>query len=289
MKKYMAALTGIALLLPSLASAAYNDVSLTTDTIFTVGGIEIDVSGSSATLETISVTDSNTLSIGMQNNSGITIKAPNRNQMTITQPNGVTLTQTCNSSLSKAEIAASTAATVTVTPSSSLCTDSSGGGGGGPVSSGGGGGGGGGGGAIVPVVSNSTTTTTATTSAHARDNTTTTGQLQSRLNALLAQIAALKGGATPNASAYEHANRNASFKRNLGLGSTGDDVKALQIWLNAHGYVIAKSGPGSPGKETTKLGNATKSALKKFQKEVGISPASGYFGAKTRAYIIANQ
>ena len=64
---------------------------------------------------------------------------------------------------------------------------------------------------------------------------------------------------------------------------TGDDVKALQVYLNTHGFMIASSGPGSSGNETTKFGAATKAALSKFQKAKGITPAAGYFGPKTRA------
>jgi len=45
-----------------------------------------------------------------------------------------------------------------------------------------------------------------------------------------------------------------NFTRNLSLHSTGADVKALQQFLNANGFVIAKTGAGSPGKETSLFG-----------------------------------
>lgn len=80
----------------------------------------------------------------------------------------------------------------------------------------------------------------------------------------------------------------ASFARNLQSGSKGADVKALQQWLNTHGYVIAATGAGSPGNEATNFGALTKKALAKFQASVGISPASGNFGPKTRAYIASH-
>ena len=76
---------------------------------------------------------------------------------------------------------------------------------------------------------------------------------------------------------------SSSFSRNLEVGMTGDDVKALQVYLNTHGYVIVASGAGSPGNETTKFGGLTRAALIKFQKAMGITPAVGYFGPKTRA------
>jgi peptidoglycan hydrolase-like protein with peptidoglycan-binding domain len=74
----------------------------------------------------------------------------------------------------------------------------------------------------------------------------------------------------------------------LEVGSTGDDVKALQVYLNTHGFTLTANGPGSPGSETTFFGRATKAALIDFQKAVGISPTSGYFGPKTRAYIASH-
>lgn len=111
--------------------------------------------------------------------------------------------------------------------------------------------------------------------------------LQLQINTLLAQIAASTGGA-PNVNAYAHANGNASFKRNLTAGAVGDDVQALQAWLNAHGFSVAGSGAGSSGHETIKFGSLTKKALAKWQASVGISPAVGYFGPKTRAYMAAH-
>jgi peptidoglycan hydrolase-like protein with peptidoglycan-binding domain len=74
------------------------------------------------------------------------------------------------------------------------------------------------------------------------------------------------------------------FTRDLSLRSIGSDVKALQFFLNAHGYEIAKLGPGSPGHETTLFGSLTKKALMKFQKTNGI-PNTGYFGPTTRGVI----
>ncbi len=114
----------------------------------------------------------------------------------------------------------------------------------------------------------------------------TTADLQAQIAALLAQINALQsqlaaqsgGGAV--ASSY-------SFTRNLTVGSTGADVRALQQWLNANGYQVSASGAGSPGNETQYFGPATRTALAKYQAAVGISPAAGYFGPITRARVSA--
>jgi peptidoglycan hydrolase-like protein with peptidoglycan-binding domain len=118
--------------------------------------------------------------------------------------------------------------------------------------------------------------------------------LQSQLDTLLATVRSLnaqiqaktQGSATGNANAMANANANASFKRDLAVGVAGGaDVKALQVWLNLHGYAVAGSGAGSQGNETTTFGGLTRAALAKFQKSVGITPAAGYFGAITRGYI----
>ena len=66
---------------------------------------------------------------------------------------------------------------------------------------------------------------------------------------------------------------------------TNNDIKELQKYLNAHGFIIAKAGPGSLGKETTKFGIATKAALIKFQKTNKIKPANGSFGPVTRGVV----
>lgn len=78
---------------------------------------------------------------------------------------------------------------------------------------------------------------------------------------------------------------NSPFGRDLFLGTTGDDVRTLQVWLNTHGYVIAASGPGSPGNESNYFGKLTQAALVKFQLASGITPPAGYFGPKTRAAV----
>jgi hypothetical protein len=79
-----------------------------------------------------------------------------------------------------------------------------------------------------------------------------------------------------------------SFIRNLTIGSSGNDVKNLQQYLNAKGYTVALTGPGSSGKETNLFGGLTRLALIKFQKANKIYPSVGYFGPLTRAFITKN-
>ncbi|MEI8249011.1 MAG: choice-of-anchor Q domain-containing protein [Candidatus Taylorbacteria bacterium] len=78
---------------------------------------------------------------------------------------------------------------------------------------------------------------------------------------------------------------SSGFSRSLTLGDTHPSVLLLQQYLNTHGFIITKSGPGSPGNETTKFGKMTFNALKKFQKAYKL-PVTGFFGPKTRAAVL---
>lgn len=95
--------------------------------------------------------------------------------------------------------------------------------------------------------------------------------------------------ATPSANALANASADASFNRDLTVGASGDDVRALQVFLNTHGYTVASAGPGSPGNETAVFGALTRAAVIKYQQAKGITPAAGYFGPKTRAAVIAEK
>ena len=104
------------------------------------------------------------------------------------------------------------------------------------------------------------------------------GADQSVINNVNASLRGQAGAGTSGAA-------SGAFTRDLDVGSTGDDVKALQVFLNTHGYPLASSGPGSSGNETSTFGGLTQAALAKFQAAKGISPTMGYFGPKTRAAI----
>lgn len=68
-----------------------------------------------------------------------------------------------------------------------------------------------------------------------------------------------------------------NFTRDLTIGSKGEDVKALQEFFKKQGFFEREP--------TDYFGQITKNALIQYQKKAEISPASGYFGAKTRTYI----
>ncbi len=163
-------------------------------------------------------------------------------------------------------------------------------------------GGGGGGGSYVPFVSSAAPTVTPTPA-----STLSATQRQSLIAELLAQvlelqkkIIALGGkpiaipvGLSGGASTQLVAVGSSSFTRNLKRGDRGEDVRALQRFLNTHGFAVTVSGDGSSGKETTYFGPATVSALIRFQNAyksdilapAGLSAGTGFFGAFTRGKV----
>lgn len=78
---------------------------------------------------------------------------------------------------------------------------------------------------------------------------------------------------------------NFTFTKDLKNGSVGEEVKELQKYLNSKGFMLASTGPGSTGNETTRFGAVTQNALIRFQKANKIFPAVGYFGSLTRNFI----
>lgn len=103
---------------------------------------------------------------------------------------------------------------------------------------------------------------------------------QDQLNALLTQLHSLQSQAAGSATL----SNMPAFKKNLSFGSVGSDVKWLQIFLinQAKGSAAGKlQKAGANGR----FGPLTVSALKEFQKSVGIKPASGILGPLTKAFI----
>ncbi len=74
--------------------------------------------------------------------------------------------------------------------------------------------------------------------------------------------------------------------RGLTMGSSGDDVRCLQRYLNWAGYPVALSGVGSVGNETTYFGSLTANAVTRWQNAnssqvllpAGLATGTGYFG-----------
>lgn len=351
MKKILAFATAVLFCTPAFALAAFNDVNLTTDAVISVGGYTLNISGSTAAVQSI-VVNPGSFSVTLASGSSFKVTSPTLNQLNSDVTSDVT-SNICTGSESSITLGYSGGGSVTnvITPSTTICTTASSGGGGG-----------GGGGTIVgctdPKALNyskyahgtqlstcqyeqaSSTPTTATTTALMPStfsisfprllNVGVSGTDVSLLQTLLKtwgyytypEITGYFGNATKAAvAAFQTANgieplggmgpitrakilalagstsvsapsaatsTPTTFTRDLQLYSTGEDVRALQKYLNTHGFVIAPTDAGSVGNETTYFGLATQAALVKFQTANGITPAVGYFGSKTRAFIITN-
>ncbi|MEN9405288.1 MAG: hypothetical protein RLY47_247 [Candidatus Parcubacteria bacterium] len=88
-----------------------------------------------------------------------------------------------------------------------------------------------------------------------------------------------------------------TFSRDLKLGDSGEDVRALQMSLNANTQTrVAASGVGSPGQETNFFGEKTQSAVIRYQnlhaddilRPIGLAVGTGYVGAATRNRLSGN-
>jgi len=125
MKKLLLSGSIVSLLLPGLAFAAYNDVSLTTDAVLSVNGITINVSGSDATIESIAV-GATTFTVTLADGSSFYVVAPSLNELSADTETGMTATY-CDSSSSALAYTATGALTVVITPSATLCASAGGG------------------------------------------------------------------------------------------------------------------------------------------------------------------
>lgn len=133
---------------------------------------------------------------------------------------------------------------------------------------------------VKVAVDKETATTTPTTTLSGLGLTVTsltTGSLTSTTSPLgsgLTVVSLMNGssmGAMPKGLA------NAAWKRSLKVGSTGEDVTSLQLFLIRHGFL-------ADGNAIGLFGPRTKSALMQFQKTNGIAVV-GIFGPITRAKV----
>jgi peptidoglycan hydrolase-like protein with peptidoglycan-binding domain len=96
----------------------------------------------------------------------------------------------------------------------------------------------------------------------------TVEDLQAQINALMAQLASLQGGASTG-GCY-------GFTADLTVGSQGADVVALQTFLEAKGFFTYVGAKGY-------FGGITQASVAAWQAANGVTPAAGYFGPISRA------
>ena len=109
--------------------------------------------------------------------------------------------------------------------------------------------------------------------------------LLSTISALQAQLSGMSGGTTTTTGSY-------NFTLNHKMGDNGGEVMDIQKFLNAHGFTVSATGAGSAGNESSYFGAKTKAAVIAFQNAnaasvlapVGLSAGTGYWGASSRAY-----
>lgn len=269
MKHALLTLTVLSLLTlnPAIGFAAYNDVTLTTAAVISVGGYTLNVAGSSAAVQSI-IVNANSFSVTLASGSSLAVVSPTLQQLSSDVTSDVTSTS-CTGSASSIAVAYSGAGTVTnvITPSATVCVNAAST----PAPSGGGGGAIVGSGPLAPgyVNTNPTATTVALTSTSS-----------------IAIPTASTSTETALAPAFH-------FARNLQLQDHGADVQQLQEFLNTHGALVAANGSGSPGGETDYFGSLTFQALIRFQDAhtaeilapLGLSKGTGFLGAATRAYV----
>lgn len=88
-------------------------------------------------------------------------------------------------------------------------------------------------------------------------------------------------------------NNNHKFTKDLWYQVEDIEVKLLQRFLNAKGFIVSETGPGSSGEEAEYFGPKTKEALIKFQEQykihiltpLGLTVGTGFFGPQTRNFI----
>ena len=125
MKKLLLLGSIAGLFLPGLAFAAYGDVSLTTSTVFTVNSITLNVTGSTAAVESV-VAGATTLVVTLQPGSSFQVTAPGLNKLLVDTGGAGRNVDTCTGSASVLgyNLSSGTAqVVVTITPSATLCAD----------------------------------------------------------------------------------------------------------------------------------------------------------------------
>lgn len=115
--------------------------------------------------------------------------------------------------------------------------------------------------------------------------------LQIQINGLLATLQSLQAQLDVSASTSPptggFGQQVRTIATSFGQGSSGNNVAILQQFLISQNKGPSAQALASVG-ATAYFGSLTRAALAEFQTKVGISPALGYFGAITQAYVSAH-
>jgi hypothetical protein len=275
MKKYLSIIVGLMLVLGASPVFAVNELTLQTDTQISAGSETFTVLGN-YTVDSITVSPTNftvTLAPGVH----LRISAASRNRIEASQSNTVAAVRTCNDTVSEIELVSNetvNSQTLTITPSTTLCTDAS------QI--------GGGGGYVAPVVEPVVvaTTSAASTSESSTGSSSSTSDTTSTVSTATSAVTAPVVTTTVSVAAPVAASTVSSytFTTPLALGSKEASVTELQKRLTSEGVY---SGP-----ITGYFGSLTLAAVKKYQENNGISKAGqagyGNVGPATRAKLNAS-
>ena len=240
----------LVLLSPAFALAAFDDVSLITDSaLISISSVNLTVQGGNgASVEQI-VVNSDSFVPTMPANSYFKVKSTDRRKFTIDPVGSLKITTTCTDTESTLELdnpSSGPSVAPSIGVSSDTCAAGGGGGGGGGSSGGGSSGGGGGGGGGPSVVAAAPKSTPVVVSA---------------------SVATLSPIAVSVSSV---------FNSDLAKGARNDDVRRLQELLAKDPSIYAD------GSATGFYGALTEAAVKKFQAKYSL-PQVGRVGPATRA------
>ncbi len=143
--------------------------------------------------------------------------------------------------------------------------------------------------------------TEATTPTISTDTTTLLSQLKTLITQFIsmggtptAEMKALIGtgtGTTAGTSTTPGLCPRYTFTHDLRFGDQGEDVRALQRFLNCAGFQLATSGPGAPGEETSYFVDRTRTSVIRFQEQystdilvpINAQQGTGIFAGYSRA------